>query len=192
MTFVAICKWLNSSIYFPFILFFLIYIIYLNNRNRYTLIVDTSSVKSEKNSSDAYLIIHKRREREREREKGVNSFHQNFALPFAKLREKELHGLSLIYFFRVVGHCCIQRNSHLCPVKAIVLRVEPRPGTVRRVGMPSRIGTRGTLAHCTSTRRDGADGRIGRGLEYECCDPGADVCDAQRFLVNKGRRETAA
>lgn len=44
----------------------------------------------------------------------------------------------------------------------------------------------------TALRHDGADGRIGRGPEYECRDPGVDVCDAQRFLVNKGRRETAA
>lgn len=44
-------------------------------------------------------------------------------------------------------------------------------GTVHHVGMPSRIGTRSTLAHCTWTRRRRGRGRLDAGLEYECRDP---------------------
>lgn len=62
-------------------------------------------------------------------------------------------------------------------------REGPRPSIVRHsVGMPSRIDTRGTLAHCTSIRTDAWT----LGLEYECCDPGANVCDAQPLPCKQG------
>lgn len=66
-------------------------------------------------------------------------------------------------------------------------------GTVHQVGMPSRIDTRSTLAHCTWTRRR-ERGRLDTGLEYECHD--LNKCMRHATLPCKQgvskRRETAA
>lgn len=48
---------------------------------------------------------------------------------------------------------------------------KPRgPGIGCLLEIPARIGTRGTLAHCTSAWRS-TNGRTHSRLEYECCDP---------------------
>lgn len=176
MTFAAI---LYSSIYFSSLFFYIhIYSVLRNS----TLLI--GSVKSEGNSSTAYSV---------ERERDGESFHRNFITPFPAERASLMRiGLSLIslYFSRAGT---LQRNSHPSKKKKKLLSYgeKPRPGIVRRVTGCHHVSALEAHSH-TALRHDGADGRIGRGPEYECRDLGVDVCDVRRFLVNKGRHEITA